>query len=177
MSDYSFITQWWFDAPIDRVWGAIRDAGRWPSWWRSVVSVEPIAAGDAAGVGEVRRFTWRGRLPYTLTFDMKTTRVEPPTALDGIATGELEGEGRWRLASESGATVANGRERAIAHGHERTIAHGRERTIVRYDWDVRATKRWMRLLAPVARPLFSWNHDAVMKDGERGLRRLLAERP
>lgn len=149
MSDYAFVTRWRFDAPIERVWEAIRDADRWPSWWRSVVSVEAVAPGDAAGVGEVRRFTWRGRLPYTLTFDMRTTRVEPPTALDGSASGELEGEGRWRLASDDGGTF------------------------VRYDWNVRATKPWMRLLAPVARPLFAWNHDAVMKDGERGLRRLL----
>ena len=152
MTDYSFITQWWFDAPIERVWEAIRGAERWPSWWRSVSAVENVSAGDDSGIGEVRRFTWRGRLPYTLTFEMKTTRVEPPSLLEGVATGELEGAGRWRLASESGGTA------------------------VRYDWNVRATKRWMRLLAPVARPLFSWNHDAVMKDGERGLRRLLAER-
>ena len=148
---YAFITQWWFDAPIERVWQAIRDSERWPSWWRSVVSVRKITPGDAAGVGEVRRFTWRGRLPYALTFDMRATRVEPPTAMEGVATGELEGTGLWRLAADGGGTA------------------------VRYDWNVRATKLWMRLLAPVARPLFSWNHDAVMRDGERGLRRLLEE--
>lgn len=153
MSDYSFITQWWLDAPIERVWEAIRDAERWPSWWRSVRAVEKVSAGDETGVGEVRRFTWRGRLPYSLTFDMKTTRVEAPSVLEGIATGELDGEGRWRLATESGGTA------------------------VRYDWNVRATKLWMRFLAPVARPLFSWNHDAVMKDGERGLRRILESQP
>jgi len=149
MSDYVFITQWWFDAPIERVWEAIRDAEQWPTLWRSVVAVRRVATGDESGVGEIRRFTWRGRLPYALTFDMRTTRVEPPTALEGVASGQLEGRGLWRLASESGGTA------------------------VRYDWSVRTTKLWMRMLAPVARPLFSWNHDAVMKDGERGLRRLL----
>jgi uncharacterized protein YndB with AHSA1/START domain len=149
MSDYIFITQWWFDAPIERVWDAIRDSEKWPEWWRSVVSVEKIRPGDADGVGDVRRYTWRGRLPYELTFDMKTTRVEELHRIEGTASGELEGRGIWRLVSEESGTS------------------------VRYDWNVRATKRWMRLLAPVARPIFAWNHDKVMADGERGLRKLL----
>ena len=152
MSDYAFVTQWWFDAPIERVWEAIRDSDRWPEWWRSVVSVEKIRPGDADGVGDVRRYTWRGRLPYSLTFDMTTTRVDAPHRLEGSAAGELAGAGIWRLASEESGTA------------------------VRYDWNVTATKRWMRLLAPLARPLFAWNHDAVMADGERGLRKLLEGR-
>jgi hypothetical protein len=65
---------------------------------------------------------------------------------------------------------------ALASESAATLATEGARTFVRYDWEVRATKPWMRLLAPVARSLFSWNHDAVMKDGERGLRRRLAER-
>ena len=97
----------------------------------------------------MRRYTWRGRLPYRLTFEMTTTRVEEPHRIEGSATGELEGTGVWRLADDDAGTS------------------------VRYDWNVRAAKPWMRLLAPVARPLFSWNHDAVMADGERGLRRFL----
>src|SRR5512146_1260078 len=149
MSDYAFVTRWRFDAPIERVWEAIRDSDRWPSWWRSAVSVERVASGDAAGVGEVRRFTWRGRLPYTRAFDMRVTRIEPPMAMEGVATGELEGTGLWRLAPESGGTA------------------------VRYDWNVRTTTLGMRLLAPIGRPIFAWNHDAVMREGERGLRRLL----
>ena len=152
MPDYAFVTQWWFDAPIERVWEAIRDSVRWPEWWRSVVSVEMIRPGDADGIGEVRRYTWRGRLPYSLTFDMTTTLVDAPHRLEGSASGELAGAGIWRLASEESGTA------------------------VRYDWNVTATKSWMRLLAPVARPLFAWNHDAVMTDGERGLARLLGAR-
>jgi uncharacterized protein YndB with AHSA1/START domain len=152
MADYAFVTQWWFDAPIERVWEAIRDSERWPEWWRSVRSVKRIREGDADGIGDVRRYTWRGRLPYSLTFDMTTTRVEAPNRIEGTASGELEGVGVWRLAADNDGTS------------------------VRYDWTVRANKRWMRLLAPVARPLFAWNHDAVMADGERGLRRLLEKR-
>jgi hypothetical protein len=31
----------------------------------------------------------------------------------------------------------------------------------------------MNRLAPVARPLFAWNHDAVMRQGAEGLAHLL----
>jgi len=152
MPDYSFITQWWLDAPIDAVWKAIQESERWPDWWKSVADVRVISSGDERGVGAIRRFTWRGRLPYTLTFDMRVTKIEPPILLEGIASGDLAGEGRWRLAPEDSGTA------------------------VRYDWKVRANKVWMRLFAPILRPVFSWNHDAVMKNGEIGLRRLLGIR-
>ena len=40
-------------------------------------------------------------------------------------------------------------------------------------WNVRTTKPWMNLLAPLARPLFKWNHDVVMGWGAEGLARKL----
>jgi hypothetical protein len=46
-------------------------------------------------------------------------------------------------------------------------------TTVLYDWDVHTTRPWMNLLAPLARPVFAWNHDWVMKRGGKGLARLL----
>lgn len=149
MADYAFTTRWHLDAPIEAVWKSIRDSEKWPTWWRSVRKVEKVRPGNADGVGEVRRYTWKGRLPYSLTFDMTVTRIEPLRMLAGTATGELAGNGVWRFDAAGPGTT------------------------VRYDWNVRATKRWMRLLAPVARPIFAWNHDAVMRDGEAGLARLL----
>jgi hypothetical protein len=40
---------------------------------------------------------------------------------------------------------------------------------VTYDWNVRTTKRWMNVLAPVARPAFEYNHNVVMRRGGEGL--------
>jgi hypothetical protein len=34
----------------------------------------------------------------------------------------------------------------------------------------------MNLLAPIARPIFAWNHDYVMRNGAQGLARLLDAR-
>jgi hypothetical protein len=92
---------------------------------------------------------WKSRLPYELAFDIQTTRVESPVAVEGVARGELEGTGRWRLFYEDGITT------------------------VRYTWKVRTTKPWMNLLTPLARPIFEWNHDVIMRQGGEGLARLL----
>lgn len=111
--------------------------------------MEDTAPGDEHGIGAVRRFTWRTRLPYRIMFDTRATLVDAPYALDGRAFGELEGNGRWRLSRRRGATA------------------------VRYQWDVDLTKPWMKAVAPIAKPMFEWNHNAVMQAGAQGLARHL----
>ena len=149
MADYSFVTLWRFRSPLEPVWETVRRSEEWPAWWRGVERVERIAPGDEEGVGALLRYTWRSKLPYRLAFEMRLTRVEPLSAIEGEAVGELAGAGRWSFAHDAGVTR------------------------VRYDWDVRTNRAWMNLLAPVARPLFKWNHDAVMDWGADGLARKL----
>lgn len=149
MAEYRFLTVWRIDAPIDRVFATIVDAPEWPRWWPTVRKVEVIEVGDEHGIGTVCRYTFRGWLPYSLVFDVRVTRIEQPTALEGTATGELEGTGLWVL-EPAGDT-----------------------TIVRYEWNVRTTQWWMNLAAPIARLFFTWNHDYVMERGRRGLQRYL----
>ncbi|HEX8499356.1 MAG TPA: SRPBCC family protein [Pyrinomonadaceae bacterium] len=149
MADYSFVTLWRFRSPLEPVWETIYRSEEWPAWWRGVERVEPVEPGDETGLGALRRYTWRSRLPYRLAFEMRLTRVEPLSVIEGEAVGELSGTGRWRLTHDAGVTL------------------------VRYDWNVRTTKPWMNLLAPVARPVFRWNHDVVMNWGADGLARKL----
>jgi uncharacterized protein YndB with AHSA1/START domain len=153
MASYSFVTVWRFHAPVERVWAAIRDYQDWPSWWPAIAEARRVTAGGPDGTGEVACFTFRTRLPYRVRFAMTTTHMREPFELDGQAAGELEGTGRWRLSTEG------------------------EETVVRYEWDVRTTRWFMNLLAPIARPAFSWNHDQVMESGRRGLEGLLARTP
>lgn len=150
-SEFHLVTDWALNAPREAVWQALLALEDWPSWWRAVARVETLATGDANGIGSVRRMTWRTALFYSLTFDMRATRIEPMTVIEGRADGELSGIGRW--------TLAGGR--------------AGERTHVRYAWTVEATRPWMRFAAPVLRPLFVWNHNTVMGWGQAGLRRKL----
>lgn len=145
MKTYEFVTVWRANAPLESVWNEIYHSELWPGWWKGVESVEEVRKGDEKGVGSIRRYTWKSKLPYRLSFDMETVRVEPPLVLEGIATGELDGRGLWQLSTEGSDTVA------------------------RYDWKVHTTKQWMNLLAPLARPVFKWNHNVVMSWGAEGL--------
>ena len=112
-------------------------------------AVIELRKGDAKGVGALRRFTWSSALPYRLSFEMNVTTVERPTIMEGIASGELSGRGRWRLDAEGSTTR------------------------VRYEWTVTTTRPWMNLAAPVMQPVFRWNHGRVMAAGGRGLARYL----
>jgi uncharacterized protein YndB with AHSA1/START domain len=165
LAEYRFLTTWLLEAERERVWEAIWDSERWPEWWRGVAEAVKLGEGDEAGVGQLGRYVWRARLPYPVRFEIRTTRVERPHLLEGAATGELEGTGRWRLFEQAGGRGPGGE----------TSADGAPAvTAVLYEWNVRTTKPWMNLLAPVARPVFRWNHDWVMRNGGAGIARLLA---
>ena len=44
------------------------------------------------------------------------------------------------------------------------------------DWLVTPQLAWMRLVAPIARPVFSWNHKELMDEGAAELARLMGTR-
>ena len=99
--------------------------------------------------GERYRVAWRSRIPYELEFDFVVGRTEPPREMEGIATGDLSGTGHWRLFEQDGVTA------------------------VLYEWNVETTKLWMNIIGPVARPVFDYNHNVVMRWGGEGLARRL----
>jgi hypothetical protein len=152
MTDYHFVSTWRLQAPIERVWEEIFHTEHWPSWWKYVHRVDQLDPGDADGLGRRQHLVFTTRLPYRLGFDIRVRRIEPPTTLEAVATGELDGVGCWTLTPDDGGTL------------------------IRYQWDVRTTRWWMNLAAPVARPAFAWNHDALMREAAQSLaRRLNAE--
>lgn len=153
ISHYQLVTHWRFPVPLGLVWEQLQHPEEWPQWWKGVRAVQLLESGDAAGIGAYRRMTWRSALPYELSFNMRTVRIEPQHQIEGLADGELSGRGLWTLRSEGTGTA------------------------VRYDWTVEATRRWMQVLAPLAKPLFAWNHGVVMGWGHTGLSQRLKAVP
>jgi len=151
LATYSFLTTWILDAPREDVWEAILEIERWPEWWRGVRAVEKLEHGDADGIGARYRHEWRSVIPYPVRFETQITRIEPLHLIEADAHGELSGSGRWRF-------------------------FGERETAVTYEWNVRTTKPWMNLVAPVAGPVFRWNHNVVMHQGGEGLAALLGAR-
>ena len=143
--EYSFVTVWYVKAPLDAVCAVIYQSMAWPQWWPNVERVEELIPSDANGLGGVRRYTWRGRLPYRLTFDICVVNFIPQREIEGHAQGDLEGVGRWLFSVEDDVTI------------------------VRYEWRIRITSVWMNLLALLVRPLIIWNHNTVMQQGGEAL--------
>jgi uncharacterized protein YndB with AHSA1/START domain len=148
-ADYHYISTWQLQAPIEPVWAAISDLEQLPAWYPAVQQVQTLTAGDPDAVGSRVRYLLKGRLPMRLAFEATITRVDPPRELELQAEGELAGTGRWELQE-----------------------HG-DVTSVRYTWDVRTTRPWMNLAAPLARPLFTWNSKGVMLEAGEGLANFL----
>ncbi len=138
-SDYHFVSYWRVRGPIRLVYDILKDGERYSQWWCPAY-VSTRKVGDKKVQSLVR-----AKLPYTLDFNTELVREDPPHELEIRATGELAGRGLWRLEENSGDVV------------------------VTFYWDVRAEKTLVKLLSPLLKPLFRWNHDWVMKVGEKGL--------
>lgn len=151
MGQYRFLTTWCLDAPLADVWDVVYRVEEWPSWWKGVELVELVRHGDECGIGSVHRHRWRSWLPYSVRFEIETTRIEPSRLLEGRARGDLEGIGRWRFYEGDG-------------------------TAVTYQWVVETNRRWMRVAEPVGRPVFVASHNLVMRWGGESLARRLGVR-
>ncbi len=141
--EYVFVDEWDVEAPPEAVFEALADARTYPEWWRPV-----YIAVDADGPPEVGRSShqeFKGRLPYHLKTRSTIVRMERPREFEVEVVGDLTGHGAWTL------TPADGR------------VH------VRFDWRVVADRPLLRVLTPVLRPLFRWNHNWSIKRAIEGL--------
>ena len=149
MAHYRFLTVWWTPVVTDRVWEALADYAKWPTWWRGIQSAEVIRRGDESGAGTVLRQQWRSWVPYTLVFDLEMLRIESGKLLDGRASGDLEGACRWTLAPVDGGTE------------------------LRFEVDVRTVRWWMNLPIPFASRVVRSSFETIMRWGREGLARTL----
>jgi hypothetical protein len=75
----------------------------------------------------------------------RITRLEPPHVVEADVDGDLRGHGKWTLTeTETG-------------------------THVRFDWQVFADKPLLRVLTPILRPAFRWNHAWAIARAREGL--------
>ena len=150
MANYRFSTVWRVEASIQEVWDVFSHPDQWPEWWESLERIVEIKKGDIQGIGALHRYTWKGALPYRLTFDINVLNILPARCLRGKPVGRLKGEvcGLFLPVAQKPSSDMTG--------------------------TFRTTIRWMNYLAPLAAPVFRWNHDTVMREGARGLARKLA---
>lgn len=145
MAWYDRQTRFHLGAPPEAVFAAMIAPRGFLAGWSRVRDVEQLVAGDVDGVGAVHRGTVAAALPYALTWTMTTVNAERPHLIEWEARGDLEGHGLWRMTPTDGGTE------------------------VRFRWQVRTTRAWMNVLAPLVRSVLVWNHDRAMADGAAAL--------
>jgi uncharacterized protein YndB with AHSA1/START domain len=146
MNDYAFKTSWRMEAPPADVFRALEHVEGYPLWWPEVRSVS---------VNRRLRpqMKVRGLLPYTLAFAMTHVHSNRRRGtLEARLTGDLVGRSKWTVsAAGTGSEVVLEEEAELG-------------------------KRWLRVLGPLARPLFRANHALMMRHARIGLADLLEKR-
>jgi hypothetical protein len=151
--DFHIITTWRIPGRIADIAAILTDAVALPDWWGEVyLSTAITAPGDALGIGRKVAVHSKGRLPYAIRFTAELVSANMPHTWQIAATGDLTGQGVWRLEQQGDVAL------------------------VIYDWRVAADRPLFRRLAPVMRPLFAWNHRWAMAKGEAALKRELVRR-
>jgi len=116
------------------------------------LDVDVLRRGNPDGVGKTVLLLTRGKLLYTLRWQMTVVGSNRPHNLSVEATGDPVGRGVWTFEQRS-----------------------RDLDIT-YDWSVRADKPLLRYLSFLLRPIFSANHRWAMQRGREGLERELVRR-
>ena len=153
LNHYHLVTNWRVLGTVEEVYAVISDARSLQRWWPAAFAeVLELQPGDETGFEKVVRYETMGWLPYKLHWHTSTTSTDPPNGFRFRVWGDLNGTGEWRLAQDGAWTN------------------------VTFDWDILATKPFLRLASPLLRPLFVSNHRWAMAKGEESLRLELAKR-
>jgi hypothetical protein len=137
---YHFEDRWYVPFGAEKIWDVLSRPEDYPRWWRGVyLSAEPLDK-DRKRVAVVAR----GWLPYKLRFTIETLRTEKPRLIEFRATGDFVTDvSRWLVTP-----------------------HG-EGTSVTLEWNPIVEKPLVKILSPLLKPVFRWNHEWSMRRGER----------
>jgi hypothetical protein len=142
-AEYVFVDEWDVDAPQHAVFDALADARTYPTWWTP--TYREVEADGPPAVGCSSRHKFKAKLPYTLSTVSTIVRLDPPREFEVDVDGDLRGHGVWTLSTIN------------------------DRVHVRFDWRVHADRALLRILTPVLRPLFRWNHNVAIERAMVGL--------
>jgi hypothetical protein len=149
MATYSFTDEWHIDGTAEEIYALLSCPRDYPEWWGDAF-LEGEGDGGPAAPGKRARLLTRGRLPYTLTWELECVEAVEPTRLDSRIEGDFVGRGVWTITPDAG---------------------GGCRVVLQWDVDVR--KSLVRHLTPILRPVFRWNHTWAMNRGRERMQERL----
>ncbi len=142
-NEYFFLDEWDVEAPIEKVFEALADSRTYPLWWTPVYL--KAESDGPPKVGRIAYHHFKGRLPYDLRLRSEIVELVPPTRIAIRVAGDLTGRGVWSLQQRG------------------------DRVHVVFDWLVMADKVLLKILTPVLKPLFRWNHAWAIARAKEGL--------
>ena len=95
-------------------------------------------------VGSSFSCDWRAPLGYKLRTDIVIDKIIKLNQVRLQASGDLDGTVTCIITKQGDSTRID------------------------MDWQVITTKKWMNLLSPILKPIFTASHHAVMARGQRG---------
>lgn len=149
--EYTFRDRWSVGADIERVSELFLDTTMIPRWWPQLSNVSVVHGGDRLGHRRAFRSRVKGFLPYELEVGFRIVEVQFPWRFQVELTGDLQGSGGGSLEQI---------------GNE---------TSIDLHLTIRVERPLLQVLSFLVRPLLRAQHNWVMRQGELGLRRLLAE--
>lgn len=148
METYHLVTNWHFNAPIERVWEDLVQVGEWPTWWSCWRKAQYRGGEAQSKVGSIIDNEVKGTLPYSLRFTTEVTLIQAPHLLETKSTGDTVGSGKIVLEEAEGGTD------------------------VTYYWDVATANPVFNVMGKFSfvRKMIEQNHEFVMEAGYRGLK-------
>jgi uncharacterized protein YndB with AHSA1/START domain len=138
---FAFQSRWHLPVAPPQVYEVLRDVERYPQWWPQVRKARPID--ETSG-----ELTCRSLLPYDLVFVMEQEVQDPDDlVLRARMTGDLNGTSQWTITADG-----DGGSYAV------------------FDEDVSVGSGMLSAAGRLFRPALKFNHDLMMRAGEKGLR-------
>ena len=147
---YCFNNSWNIDAPVELIWDELINYKQWPLWCDGLERIEKLDEFDHLQIGNNIRSTWKGSLPYNITFDSVIKDFMQYSFLSFNVTGDLRGEG---LCS---------------------FLPSQDNTTINFKWKVSPTQLWIKMSSPFARTVFIENHNYIMRQVVSGFTRMIA---
>lgn len=139
LSTYAFVTRFEVGACPDDVFDLVVEPESWLARWGDVVHVDRRRPPGRDGTGGSIAGSVRAPWGYRIGGRVDVVAADRPGRVEMDVDGTIRGSGTWQLQPTAKGTA------------------------VRFTWTVRPVAAWLRLLTPVARPVFEAAHAAVVR--------------